>query len=155
MDVTSGPTGDSCGATDGASFHDFVGPQQQGLRQCQADRSCGLHIGDELKLDRLDEGNFGGRRPLEQVSDLICRRPRDRGHIGCVGQQATIDDIVAIGIDRRELMLDCQSDDRLAIVCVGTGVADQKSIDVNRPGFLENRRVRVGCYVRIQKRMRK
>jgi hypothetical protein len=30
------------------------------LRLCQADRLRGLHIGDELKLGRLNEGNIGG-----------------------------------------------------------------------------------------------
>ena len=64
---------------------DLIRPQQQGLRDGQAEGLGGLHVDHQLEFRRLLHRKVSGLLTLEYPIDIICRLPKKIGDKDSIG----------------------------------------------------------------------
>src|ERR1700704_2084954 len=70
------------------SLDHLIGPLQEGGRDRQAERLCGLEVDDEIELRRLLDGQVGGLGALQDSVNVDCSTSFHLGNIYSVGHEA-------------------------------------------------------------------
>jgi hypothetical protein len=81
------------------------GAAEDRSRDRQAELASGLEVDDKTEPDRLLDRQVAGLGPLEDAVDIVCGAAKVVCHIGPIGHQATVVGIVALGIDRGQIVL--------------------------------------------------
>jgi len=86
------------------SFDHLIGAGEQRLRHGEPECLRGFQIDDKFILGRRLHGEIGRFLAFENAIDIAGRAPELIGKTRSVGDQATIRDNEAVGIDGRQLI---------------------------------------------------